>query len=276
MDEGFRGTAIQQDLEYQAIEHYCELLRERLLRLILEKDELLAVAIPNIEAAYQRHIGCLVFEKFCLQTEISKSKRTIEIIQTSLIHGAKATRESVEKRLELEFREWEERLKEQLRMIEAARESEKSRASVEEARRINRLYRRLVRKLHPDLNPGLLPEYRMLWEPVQEAYLKADAEDLGSLWLIVGELGEVSSKQPSGLEQLRRIEDGFRKSIQKVKSMISEIVTGHPYVLKDRLNDRTWVEEQQGMLRREISALSVEKSKFRILEEQMFKECPNG
>ena len=63
--------------DFDALKKYCELLRERLLRLILEKDELVNTIIPNIEAEYQLLIGYLTYEKFCLQTEINKSKRTI-------------------------------------------------------------------------------------------------------------------------------------------------------------------------------------------------------
>ena len=257
--------------EYEALKHYCELLRERLLRLVLEKDELVNTIVPNIEAEYQLRIGFLMYEKFCLQTEINRSKRSIEIIQTAVNRGDSVSQDSVETVLALEFREWEDRLKEHLRSIETARAIEKSRLSLKESRKITDLYRKLVKKLHPDINPELYALNKALWDQAQEAYIKNDTEGLESLWLIAQGIVGNSGDTMTSLEQLQQREDALRKSIEDTKVLIDTITSRHPYILKDKLADRSWVEAEQNSLKQEISDLSVEKSRFRIMADQMMR-----
>lgn len=275
--------AVEMDIithpDFETLKKYCELLRERLLRLILEKDELVNTIIPNIEAEYQLLIGYRTYEKFCLETEINKSKRTIDIIQTAINHGDPVTRTSVGKRLEMEFREWEERLKEHLKKIEAARVIEGSRLSLRESRRICELYRKLVKKLHPDVNPELYTRNRNLWGQVQEAYGRGDTGSLKALWMIARDLGQQGQEEagvPSTMELLRQKEDGFKRGIQALKSIIVDITSGPPYILKDKLTDRSWVEDQQVNLEKEISDLSVQSSRFKILAEQMLRKYCDG
>ncbi len=269
MNQETAKTTIISHPGYEALKHYCELLRERLLRLILEKDELLNTIIPNIEAEYQLSIGYLMYEKFCLQTEINKSKRIIEIIQTAVNRGDTLSVDSMETMLAMEFREWEERLKEQLLSIETARAIEKSRLSLKESRKITDLYRKLVKKLHPDVNPELYASNKALWDQAQEAYIRSDRESLEALWLIAQDIAETSSAVLTSMEQLQQKETALRKSIGETKKLIEAITSLHPYNLKDQLADRSWVEGEQNSLKKEISDLSVEKSRFRIMADQM-------
>lgn len=271
MNQDPAETTICNHPGYEALKHYCEILRERLLRLVLEKDELVNTIIPNLEAEYQLHIGFLLYEKFCLQTEINKSKRSIEIIQTAINRGDPLSRESVETMLALEFREWEDRLKEHLRSIETARIIEKSRLSLRESRKISDLYRKLVKKLHPDVNPELYELNKTLWDQVQEAYIRTDTESLETLWLIAQGIVENSGEPMTSMEQLQQKEDALRKSIKDTGALIETITFRHPYILKDKLADRRWVAGEQNSIKKEISDLSVEKSRFRIMADQMMR-----
>ena len=266
---------IIQHPDYLALKEYCDLLQESLLELILEKDELLTTIIPNIEAEYQLRIGSLAFERFCLQTEINKAKRIMEIIQTAINHNDKVSGLDIEKRLKIEFTEWENRLKEHLQMIKDARQREKSRLSVEESRMICEIYRNLVKILHPDINPELYSRNLGLWSQIQEAYKNADVSSLEALWLIVQDMGQPPEEMPV-MERLMEKESSLKKSIREVREIIAEITSGHPYILKDNLMDTAWVEEQRRKLKEEISELAVQNSKFKILAEQMTREHCHG
>jgi hypothetical protein len=180
--------------------------------------------------------------------------------------------------LDIEFREWEDRLKEHLEKIENARKMEKSRLSAEESRQIVELYRRLVKKLHPDLNSDLYSQYGILWGQVQEAYGNSDLESLTALWMIVEDLEEkdLEISSPSTLKTLQRKESLLKKNIGAVKSIIEDIISAHPYTLKDKLMDRDWVASQRKTLEEEISGLAVQNSRFRIMADQMVKEHCHG
>lgn len=262
--------------DFKALKNYCLILEERLLRLIVEREELVNTVIPNLEAEYQIRIGSLMFQKFCLQTEINKSKRIIEIIQSSLNRGEKASRQSIEKVLEVEFSDWEERLKEHLEMIEKAREIEKSRLSVEESEKITSLYRKLVRKLHPDMNNATYLKNKSLWDQVQNLYERSDLKGLESLWKVAQGLEELDMDPPSTMELMREREHRLKESIKEVRESIAELCSGHPFTLRENLLDSEWVSSQRLILNKEISDLSVQKSKFKIMADQMAREHCSG
>ncbi|MCK5794462.1 MAG: hypothetical protein KAH12_07135, partial [Anaerolineales bacterium] len=218
--------------------------------------------------------GYLTYEEFCLQTEINKSKRTIDIIQTAENQGDFITRAAIETMLDLEFREWEERLKEHLEKIDTAKAIENSRLTLQESKRICDLYRKLVKILHPDVNPVIYASNKSLWRQVQDAYRKGDLGGLKALWMVARDLDQAESEAPSSMEILLKMEDDLKKSIQNLRSGIARITSGHPYTLKENLEDIIWVEDQQKMLKKVISELSVQNSKFRILAEQVInKHC---
>ncbi len=256
----------------EAMRHYCDLLHERLLRLILEKDALINNVIPAIEAEYQLCIGYLMYKKFYLQTEINRSKRTMEIIQTDRNHGEPVQPDAVSRMLALEFREWEERLREHLHLIEKAKARDSSTSTLRESRRMCELYRKLVKRLHPDVNPDTYSRNKGLWMQVQLAYRREDTASLEVLWLIARDLVEGGAREMESMEQLRLREGRLKKSIDEIRTIIESIRSSHPYTLKDKLTDRSWVEGQKKVLQQEISELSVSKSRFGIMADQMMEK----
>ena len=70
-----------------------KLLKEELSKLILERDNLINVIIPNIEAEQQLKIGELEYVKFQLTVEINRMKRAIELIQAKLNRNRKSLKD---------------------------------------------------------------------------------------------------------------------------------------------------------------------------------------
>ena len=202
--------------------------------------------------------------------------RIIEIIQTAINRNEIVAPEDIEKRLASDFREWEERLKDHLQAIENARERDKSLLSIEESRKISDLYRKLVKILHPDVSPGIYSENRKLWEQVQEAYKNGDTGSMETLWLIVQDIDSKPERELPAWEQLKDKERQLKKHVQEVKADIAELTSGYPYDLKEKLADDTWVEKEKENLRREMTELSIQSSKFKILAEQMVRKHCHG
>ena len=71
--------------------------------------------------------------------------------------------------------------------------------------RLKTVYRAVVRRLHPDMNPGLSDYDRQLWYEAQSAYEKGDIERLETI-LAVGELARAGELPAgSGLAGLREL-----------------------------------------------------------------------
>ncbi|HEV7405232.1 MAG TPA: J domain-containing protein [Chthoniobacteraceae bacterium] len=98
------------------------------------------------------------------------------------------------------------------------RHAEPNRASA----RIKELYRLLVRKLHPDLNPDQPARDRELWHTVQEAYNRRDVEALEAAAARVevvlnGQAGKLS------ISLLRRLVTDLKKALSALKTKFASL-----------------------------------------------------
>lgn len=166
--------------DFITLQNDCDVLQSELASLIADLDELNSTIVPNIEAEYQLTIGHLEYERFCLQIEINRLERKIDIIQSAINHGDQVSEESIDKMLDKEFKEWGNKLNEHLKKIDIAKMRAKSKLSLEESKEIAELYRKIVKKIHPDVNHELFDQYKNLWLRAVEAYNHAAVCGKGS------------------------------------------------------------------------------------------------
>ena len=160
-------------------------LEKELGKVILEQDEMVNAVKPNLEAEYQKTIGYKELE--CLENEIAarRIKRQIELIQAAVNRQETIAIEKVEKQLDDEFQEWYEKIDEQYQKVQEAQSRIEGLMSDEENEEFKKLYRQLVFKLHPDLNPNQSKDEKNLWNRVQLAYQGGDLEEMRSLMIIL-------------------------------------------------------------------------------------------
>ena len=115
-------------------------------------------------------------------------------------------------------------------------ESGKNSVTVEDERiqRTKRLYRKLAKKLHPDINKKTMehPKLWELWNRIQKAYNHSDVEELENLEVLAGRLladldGTVFEYAFSDVEE----------RIKRVENQIKEILLSEPYIYKKLLLD---------------------------------------
>ena len=258
--------------EFVRLNNDCEVLQEELLQLVVDIDALEATIIPNIEAEYQLAIGHLEYERFCVQVEINKLKRTLEIIQASVNHGKIISQEQVDEILKKEFKEWEDNLKEHLEKIELAKMRKQSLLSFEESKEIQKLYRKIAKKIHPDINPDMYHQHVVLWQRAVDAYKNGILDTLKALWVLVQDFQDETPQIFSGIETLKQKKEELKDNIAKLLSRIPDIKSNHPYTLKEKLMNRSWVKEQKTTLEKSIADLSFRKMQLNMIADQMFKE----
>lgn len=246
----------------------CEILQNEMAVLIADLDGLISTILPNIEAEYQLSIGHLEYEQFCLQTEINRLKRKIEIIQAAVNHGDPVSENSIDKMLDQEFKEWENKLNEHLKKIDIAKKRAKSKLSLEESKEIAELYRKIVKKIHPDVNHEMFNQYKDLWFRAVEAYNHGQLESLKAVWLIIQDLAE-ENQEISNLDALSQKNEELQSNIISLLADINEIKAVHPYDLLEKLSDESWIEEQQSTLYKSIAELSTHKIRLKIYLEQI-------
>lgn len=190
--------------EFAALKAEVEKLRVEISMLLLERDELRFVICKNIETAYMLALGSLEYKAFELNCNVLRIKRKIDLIQAKKNRQEKIALSAIDKLLDKEFAGFQCQLNEQIdKMNKALDHSQGHVLTDEETKQIKKLYRSIVKALHPDLHPEITPAQMQLFQNAVQAY---ENGDIGNL-LIISEMvaGPVVPEQSeSGLSILTK------------------------------------------------------------------------
>ena len=125
--------------------------------------------------AYMLAIGGLEYKAYEIECAILRLKRKAELIQANKNRQEKIVLSKIEEVLDFEFAEYKAKLNEQVDKMNAALERSKGEVlSDEENRELKKLYRAIVKSLHPDLHPNLSDAKINLFHNAAMAYENED------------------------------------------------------------------------------------------------------
>ncbi|MDQ7823992.1 MAG: hypothetical protein RDV48_14425 [Candidatus Eremiobacteraeota bacterium] len=249
----------------------CDTLRSRLEELIVEINELVHGVIPNLRALYELKIGSAEYELFSLQCRNAWRRRKLSLIQACLNRGEEPELKTLEASLEKEFSEWEERLEQKLEEIEKAREHMKSLWSEKEARDFKALYRKLVRLLHPDVNPGQGEKEKLLWHRMQTAYERGDLEEMRLVEVLLDRDSPICLlPEKSGLDTWKAMRERLAAQCARASGEIRRQRSSWPCTIEKELFSEKWVREKNAALREQIRK---EKEYGRTLDRLLSQWC---
>ena len=215
-------------------------LEKELGKVILEQDEMINAIKPNLEAEYHKSIGYKELE--CLENEIAsrRIKRQIELLQAAINRQEEIDPEKVEQQLDDEFQEWYEKVEKQYNKVKEAQDRIEGLMSDEDSAEFKKLYRKLVFKLHPDLNPYQSEDEVNLWHRIQLAYQSGDLDELRSLMIIL-KSQDKAVELPSSKETLEKRKTKLADQIQKIIRKLSDMEKEFPFTMAKNLADKDWV-----------------------------------
>ena len=238
--------------------------------LLLTRDNLQKDAF-QYERAYVREFGDMILDIFRKKIECIRKKKTIEYCQAVVNHG----RSIDEKQLQEYLRKEMEFFQKQLEAMIDDTANAKNSALVSEVDllMIKRIYRRLVKLVHPDINPltAETPELAELWQRIQVAYKCNDKKGMLELEILT----------TSVLEQLGigTIEIEIPNIEEKIAEIEDEIVTireTDPYQYKYLLEDPNAFDEKKADLAQELKDYEEYEGQLEtILKRLMEKEGSN-
>ncbi|MBK9138432.1 MAG: hypothetical protein IPM17_06665 [Verrucomicrobia bacterium] len=233
-------------------------LREELVRLLTEAENLVQVVKPNLLAQYQALLGAWELRVLQAQFETARLRRQIELAQASLNRGVPPDLRAIERQLESDFLAWQARLREARDRILAAEMRLKHLLPPAEDREFKALYRTLVKKLHPDVNPPLTGDQRRLWLRVQAAHAAGDLPELRALALLAEKSGPVPPPTKS-LDQLRLDQQTLQRQIAELLRRIETIQSQPPFTLRPQLADEAWVAQRRQELEAQIQQVEAQR-----------------
>lgn len=233
---------------------------EEYKNLIFQKERLIKEGL-KWEQEYYKEFGNLIKQSFELKVECIILKKQISFCQSKVNKNENIYRKSLEDYLSFYKEKYQNELDDLTSTINNAK---KEGLPVPESdyQEIKKIYRNIVKKIHPDLHSDPFERFdiRTLWNQVEEAYFANDLERLKTLDFLV------SMAVNDDIENLD-IPD-IKSRIVDLRIQVKEILRTKPYTFKNIMcypEERIKVEEQ---LEKEIDDYKVYKAK---LEEMLSK-----
>lgn len=223
--------------DFEKLKSENEKMRTELSMLLLERDELQFVICKNIETEYMLKLGSIEYKAYQAECAALRLKRKIELIQVKKNRQEKVIISAIEETLDNEFAEYQKQLNEKIdKMNDALKRSKAKVLSYEDNKELKKLYRKIVKALHPDINPDVSEAQVQLFDNAVTAYKNGDLETLRIISEMVGEK-VLPEQHTDAMTQLAEEQKRLKALIKAIKESIDNIKTEYPYTMKDILED---------------------------------------
>lgn len=257
--------------ETEKLQRELEELKALLIQLVAERDELIGVICPELEQKFLRLFGELEIRVFEAQCECKRLRRQIELMRANLNRQEPINFVEIILKLTIEFEEFQKTIDEEKEKYEEASKKEPVKLDEKDEKKLKKLYRELVKKLHPDINPDQTPEMKELFNQVVEAYQNNDIEKMEILDEIASGKEE-AAVLVNDIVQLQQEIAKFHSMIKRIQEEITQIKQQYPYNKKELLDDEEAIAKEkqnlEEMLVQYNERIKVYKEKIRVMEEE--------
>lgn len=252
--------------DFENLKSEVEKMRTELSMLLLERDELQFVICKNIETEYMLKLGSIEYKAYEAQCAALRLKRKMELIQAKKNRQETVTISEIEETLDNEFAEYQEQLDAQIdKMNDALKRSKTAVLSDEENKELKTLYRKIVKALHPDMNPGVSKAQIQLFDNAVSAYKNGDLETLRMIYEMVGN-NPLPEQHKDAMTQLVEERERLQGLLKSIKESMDAIKSAYPYTMKGILEDTEKTaqkkQELEGILKQYNELISIYKAKI--------------
>lgn len=247
--------------EYKAMGVQLDLLKKEFSDLFTAKNEMLTYEEPFLTARYLELIGGKKYEIYCLQVELAMQKQYLERMMVCINQNKSINLNKIEKEINDLFAEHQARIAQEAQTLASAKEFLKSSfLSEEEMIKIKTVYRLIVKKLHPDINPSHSEHDKELLLKAQAAYELCDLQALNEI-LVAIDLPNPSAIKEMSTPDMSAYLTKMEENVSKLKQQIQELELKFPFNLRSKLANEEWIAMEQEAMETEISALKSELEK---------------
>ena len=234
---------------------------QRYEKLLFERDKYKKQAGEYLRE-YIREFGELLTDVFRKKISCIEKKKMINYCQLRLNRGEIIDVQDMSEYIRREMEEYNEQLTDMMHNNELCRKGVAISSS--DVMQIKRIYRRIAKKIHPDIHPGTLelPILSELWVEVMDAFDRNDLKALEELEIQINSiLRELGDDVPDA--EIPDVED----KIRALDAEIEQILSTDPYQYRFLLEDEEKVQEYKEELQEEIKEYTrYEKQLIEILK----------
>ena len=215
---------------------------------LLRRDSLRKEA-ELLHLRYIRQFGDLIERAFRLKVECIRKKKMIAYCQQRANKGERINAAALDNYIERQMALYQKELEDLVAGVKASKEAKT--ISAADVRKVKDIYRRLAKRIHPDLHPELaddeaLKEY---WHRIVVAYSHNQLKEIAELEALVeGYLAERGKANTAFV--IPDVEDKIRES----EAEIEKILSTEPYLYKLLLEDEAEMAQKTQELLDEIAS----------------------
>lgn len=257
--------------DFEKLKSEVEKMRTELSMLLLERDELQFVICKNIETEYMLKLGSIEYKAYEAQCAALRLKRKIELIQAKKNRQEKVIISAIEETLDTEFAEYQKQLNEQIdKMNDALKRSKAEVLSDEDNKKLKKLYRKIVKALHPDINPDVSETQVDLFDNAVQAYKNGDLNTLRIIGEMVGN-SHLPEQHKDALTQLNEEKERLQHLLKAIRDSIEQIKSEYPYTMKEIIEDEEQTEQKKKELENILSQYNELISIYKAKIEEMIR-----
>ena len=215
-------------------------------RLLFERDKYRKRADEYLKE-YIRTFGELLTDVFRKKISCIEKKKMIGYCQKRINKGERIDINAMNTYIREEMEEYDRQLEAMINNNKACRDvTVIDRGTVAQ---IKRIYRRIAKKIHPDIHPGTMdiPVLCELWDKVTDAYHRNDLDTLEELEIQIDSiLRKLGDDVPEA-----DIED-IEEKMKELEQEIEKIIATDPYQYKFLLEDEEAVSDFRSQLQDEL------------------------
>lgn len=242
--------------ETKILKAQAEMLRKEYAELYEQRNYMLQYEEAKLSSLYLALIGQESFQLFCLNGEYAQLLQRIKLAQAYFNRNELPNWESIEKQVHEAFMDYQHKVEQEAARLSEAKEFFKSNfLSTEDVLQVKNVYKLLVKKLHPDLNPNQTEEDAELFLKTQAAYSLSDLTALNEILLYLnGTIGTA----PEVADDISAFVQKLTTMIGDIKQKIEKLNQTFPYSFREKLYDDEWVAAEQSKLKKQIEELKTE------------------
>ncbi len=247
--------------ENEQLSSELEQLRLEFLDLFTRHKDMVENESLILTSLYLEKLGHLQLELLQKQTEASRLKMKMKLIQAAFNRNEQPDLEAIDLIIAKRLNAYYASIEAQSIALDDAMKVLSHLLSEEDTRKLKETFRVLCKRLHPDLNPNQTEAEKDLFIKVKAAYDLQQISELQKILLFLDESVNENIQHLPGNEKKDRIAH-LRKNIEALNDKIERLKQSFPFTVEALINDQEVIARMQDKLREQIRIAEEEINKY--------------